>query len=231
MDTLQQLERILRQVGPEKIWRPVRVPGYRQLADGFGYQDDGLPQDLSRIDFRGKTVADIGCNFGYYVFMVKNAGARHVTGIDIDVRIIAGCRLLKQLYRIEGVSFLAADITRTDGFGAFDTGMMIDFIGKSSVATSLLSGFLDVLERLSRREMILSIRPAYHLIKHLNADAASLRRTYPGGYVRHNHFFTLDYVRDRFSRDWEMEIVSPKSIPPGTKKETLYFRRKNGSPV
>ncbi len=231
MDDLQQLEWILRQVGPENVWRPVHVPGYRQLADGFGDQDDGLPQDLSRIDFSGKTVADIGCNFGYYVFLVKNAGARHVTGIDIDARIIRGCRILKKLYGVEGVSFLAADITQSDGFGAFDTGMMIDFIGKTAVANGLLKVFLDVLARLSCKEMILSVRPAYHLQKHLNADAESLRRKYRSDYVRRNHFWTIDYVRDRFSRDWEMEIVSPESVSPGTKKETLYFRRKTARPL
>ena len=231
MDTLQQLEKIIRQVGPEKIWRPIRVPGNGRLADGIGDQDDGLPRDLGRIDFQGKTVADIGCNFGYYVFLARRAGARHVTGIDIDARIIAGCRLLQKIYRLDGVSFLAADINRQKGIGTFDTGMMIDFIGKKAVSSGLLNPFLDRLERLSQREMILSIRPAYHLQKHLDSDADSLQRQYPGDYIRHNHFLTIDYVCDRFSRGWDMKIISAASPPPGTKKETLHFRRKNGSPA
>ncbi len=225
MDHLQKLESILRQVGPHNVWRPIRIPGDRQLADGVGDQDDGLPHDLTRIDFTGKTVADIGCNFGYYVFMARQAGARHVTGIDIDKRMIEGCRLLKRLYGVDGVSFVAADINTAEGIGAFDTGMMIDFIGKKAVSAGLMCGFLDVLERLSQKEMILSIRPAYHLKKHLGTDADKLRQKYPGAYIRRDHFFTLDYVRDRFRRDWDMMVVSTASNPPGTKKETLVFRR------
>ena len=231
MDSLQQLEYIIQQVGPEKIWRPIHAPDNRKLADGVGDQADGLPQDLARIEFTGKTVADIGCNFGYYVFMAKKAGARHVTGIDIDARIIAGCRLLQKLHGVEGVSFMVADIGAADVIGTFDTGMMIDFIGKTVVAAGLMDAFLNVLERLSQKEMIISVRPAYHVKKHLNTDAESLQRKYPGDHVHHEHFFIIDYVRDRFSPGWEMEIVSPASIPPGTKKETLYFKRRNDAHV
>ena len=223
MGNLQQLKEIIHQVGPEKIWRPIRVPGNGKLADGYGDQD--------RIDFQGKTVADIGCNFGYYVFLARRAGARHVTGIDIDARIIAGCRLLQKIYHLDGVSFLSADIKRLDGIGTFDTGMMIDFIGKEVVSSGFLNAFLDGLERLSQREMILSVRPAYHLAKHLNTSAVSLQRKYPGDYIRHNHFSTFDYVCDRFRRGWEMAVISAASLPSGTKKETLHFRRKNGSPA
>jgi SAM-dependent methyltransferase len=227
MDNLQQLKSILLQVGPENVWRPVYAPGNKKLADGIGDQDDGLPPDLSRIDFRGKTVADLGCNFGYYTFMAKQAGAKHVTGIDKDKRIIQGCRILKEMMGIEDVSFLATDIVQSDGLGTFDTGMMIDFIGKRSVRTGVFKDYLNVLERLSRKEMILSIRPAYHVKKHLSCELKALSQKYPGDCIRNDHFYLLEYVLTCFGRNWQMEIISPASTPPGTKKETLYFKRRN----
>lgn len=226
MDHLQQLKSILQQVGPENIWRPVYASGNQKLADGIGDQDDGLPLDLSRIDFKGKTVADLGCNFGYYTFMAKHAGAKHVTGIDKDTRIIQGCRILKEMLGVDDVSFMAKDVAKSDGLGTFDTGMMIDFIGKRFVCTGAFMAYLDVLERLSRKEMILSIRPAYHVKKHLGDDFRGLSQKYPGDCIRNDHFYMLDYVLARFDRDWQMEIISPASFPPGTKKETLYFKRR-----
>ncbi len=226
MNHLQQLKDILQQVGPKKVWRPVYAPGNRKLADGIGDQEDGLPLDLSLIDFSGKTVADLGCNFGYYTFMAQQAGAKHVTGIDKDQRIIQGCRILKAMLGIEDVSFFATDIVKSDGLGTFDTGMMIDFIGKIFVISGAFTAYLDVLERLSRKEMILSIRPAYHVKKHLGGDYKGLSQKYPGDCIRNDHFYMLDYVLARFDRDWQMEIISPASFPPGTKKETLYFKRR-----
>lgn len=226
MDNLQQLKSILQQVGPENVWRPVYAPGNKKLADGIGDQDDGLPLDLSRIDFRGKTVADLGCNFGYYTFLAKRAGAKHVTGIDKDKRIILGCRILKEMLGVEDVSFLATDIAKPDGLGIFDTGLMIDFIGKRFVSTGAFKEYLNVLERLSRKEMILSIRPAYHVKKHLGGDFRGLSQKYPGGCIRNDHLYMLDYVLARFEHNWQMEIISPASTPPGTKKETLYLTRR-----
>ena len=227
MGDLQELMEILRQVGSENIWRPVYAPGNRLLADGIGNLGNGLPKDLQKIDFKDKKVADLGCNFGYYTFIVNKAGAGHVTGIDIDRQIIRGCRILKRMFRVDNVSFLATDIAALDGIGAFDIGMMIDFIGKTMVTTGIFREYLNVLERLSKKEMILSIKPVYHIKKHLSSDFQGLTEKYPGDYIRKNSFFTIDYVRDRFSNKWDMEIVSPKKGSEDAEKETLYFIRKN----
>lgn len=227
MDELQELVEILRQVGPENIWRPVYSPGNKLLADGVGNFCNGLPKNLEQFDFKDKTVADIGCNFGYYTFIVKAAGARHVTGVDADSRIIAGCMILKRLFGVDGVSFLATDIADPNGIGTFHTGMMIDFIGKTMVRTGVFKGYLNALERLSEKEMILSLRPAYNVKKHLNGDFRLLEEKYPGDYIRDNSFFTIDYIRDRFRKDWHMEIVSPKNRSEGADKQILHFIRKH----
>lgn len=226
MGDLQELMEILRQVGPENIWRPVYTPGNRLVADGIGDLCDGFPNDLQQIDFKNKTVVDVGCNFGYYTFIAKRAGASHVTGIDIDKRIIRGCRILKSLFRVEGVSFLAMDIFDSNDVGTFDTGMMIDFIGKTMVTTGIVKKYLNALERMSEKEMLLTIRPFYDVKKHLNSDFQGLTEKYQRDYIRKNSFFTIDYIRDRFDKRWDMEIVSQKKDLDVEKKETLYFVRK-----
>ena len=56
------------------------------------------------------------------------------------------------------------------------TGMMIDFIGKGFVRTGVFKEYLNVLERLSRKGMILSIHSADHAKKHLSCDLKDFRK-------------------------------------------------------
>ena len=227
MDDLHELTSILEQVGPQNIWRPVHTPDNRQLADGFGMIADGLPKNLQQIDFKDKRIADLGCNFGYYTFMVKSAGATHVTGIDLDPRIIRGCEILKNMFQMEGVSFLAMDLATTDNIGPFEMCMMLDFLGKTMITTGVFKDYLNILERLSEKEMLLSIKPVSHIKKHLNSDFQGLEEKYSGDYIRNNSFFTIDYILDRFSDRWDVKIFSPKNKSKGVDKELLHFFRKN----
>jgi len=225
---LCKLMKILRQVGPENIWRPVYAPGNILLSDGIGDIRDGLPDDLREFNFKDRTVVDLGCNFGYYTFIVKKAGAAHVLGIDKDRRIIRGCRILKRLFRADGISFLATDITDSHAIGTFDTGMMIDFIGKTMVTTGIIKEYLNALERVSEKNMILSLRPVYNVEIHLDNDFHGLAEKYPGHYIRKNSFFTIDYVREYFSSNWHMKTVFPERGSVDSEKHLIYFTRKKG---
>jgi SAM-dependent methyltransferase len=226
MENIQELKKILREVGPEKIWRHVYDRDNHLLARGIGEAVDGLPEDMPGVDFRGKTIVDLGCNFGYYTFFVKKAGARRVLGIDIDKRMVRGCEILKDHYRIDGVSFLEWDITRWGEIGKFDMGMMIDFIGKTMVKTGLLKNFLSVLEKFSEKEMLLTLRRRYHLRKNLDGDIRFLKKKYSGYYIRGNFFYTVDYVRDLFKDRWNLRFISPKKDPDCEDKETLHFLKR-----
>ncbi len=136
---------------------------------------------------------------------MKDAGAAQVVGIDYDARFIRGCTLLKNLYRIEDITFQVLDITTLDGDSTFDVGMMIDFIGKNS---------------------ILSIRPVYRIDKHLGKDTQGLLRKYPRKYVRERRFYTIGYVIDRFMENWRIELLSSDQIRRVEIKETIHLRRK-----
>jgi SAM-dependent methyltransferase len=226
MNDFQELLKILDQVGPQNIWRPVYGPGNQCLAEGVGDIRDGLPDNMKRFDFRNRTVVDLGCNFGFYTFLVGRAGAAHVTGIDIDGRVIEGCRILKRLFQADNVSFIAADVANPPHLGPFDIGMMIDFIGKAKVLDGSLRHYLDALENLSRTEMIISLRPAYKIANHLNNDFHGLRAKYPETYVGEKVFRTLDYVRDRFRDRWEMTLVEQPTPSFDAEKATVQFLRK-----
>jgi tRNA (mo5U34)-methyltransferase len=230
LDKIDELKDILKAVGPQNIWRPVVVNGEHLLADGIGEAGDGLAENMGNLDFKGKTVLDLGCNFGYYSFLVRSAGARRVLGIDADARIIRGCEIITALNRVDGVAFLAIDIVKAEGIGMFDIGLMIDLIGRQMIGTGSAKAVLDSLESLSEKEMVLTLRPRYHIPKKLAGDVQGLKEKYPADYIRDNHFQAFEYVRDRFKANWEATVISAQSDPEVEYKQTLHFVRRTPAP-
>jgi SAM-dependent methyltransferase len=223
---IADLKILLRQIGHGNIWRPVITPDNQFLSDGIGDEDDGILSDIHCLDFQGKTVVDLGCNLGYFCFAVKEAGAAKVVGIDNDNRIIRGCNIIKKLYRLKDIYFQALDITSLSGDITYDIGMMIDFIGKNSIIGGMLPNFLDALEVVSRREMILSLRPVYRIDKHLRNDAQGLLQKYSKKYVRGGCFYNMEYVVDRFRKKWLIDIISPNNKNEVEIKLTVHMTRK-----
>jgi len=226
LDQLAELKDILKTVGPQNIWRPVVLNTGHLMADGIGEADDGLAENVGSLDFKGKTVLDLGCNFGYYCVVARRDGARRVLGIEADARIIRGCEIITALNGVDRVAFLATDIVRAEGIGRFDIGLMIDLIGSQMILSGTARAVLDSLERLSQKEMVLTLRPRYHIPKKLAADFRGLKEKYPADYIRDNHFHALDYVRDRFKANWKANLISAQSDPEVEYKQTLHFVRK-----
>lgn len=56
--------------------------------------------------FKGKTVLDIGCNEGYYVFNARRLGAEMAIGLDHTVKYIETANKLKKLFLQEDVGVL-----------------------------------------------------------------------------------------------------------------------------
>jgi SAM-dependent methyltransferase len=228
MQDIEQLEKIIHQVGPEKIWRPVYTPDNRLLTKGVGWSYDGLPDDLIDFNFTGKSVVDIGCNFGHFTFLIKKHGAAHVTGIDKDALMIQGCNVLKRLFQYDGVSFLAADVINNCDIGKFDVGMLIDVIGKSIIKKGLLKGFLRVLQQVSKKEIILTVKPVYQMSKHFNNDYKNLEKEYSDQYIRNGNFYAIDFIHDRLCVKWQMKSLLPDGKKPYG-KETYHFIKKKSA--
>lgn len=226
MKSFKELQAIIRQTGEDAVWRPIFDHGQKLLAAGVGVEDDGLPSRLEGVVLKNKAVVDLGCNFGHYTFWASDQGAAHVLGIDIDPAVIKGCRILQNLREYQNVTFLAGDITSLSGLGPFDMAMMIDFIGKESVRTGLLVAFLDALEGMAGKEMLVTVRPVYRISKHLENDRRGLLGKYPSRYIEKDTFLTYEYIRERFEDVWQMRMLSSRHDPEGTSKETLHFTRK-----
>ena len=222
VDRIKELEEIIKSVGAQNVWHPVVVNGDKRLANGVGESVDGIRDSDGVLKFEGKAVVDLGCNFGHYSFFVRSAGARYVLGIDLDERIIRGCEILKALHDIDGVDFRSLDITKANGGGEFEIGMMIDLIGKDMIRNGSAKDLLNSLERMSQKEMLLTLRPRYHIEKKLGGDFQGLKEKYSSNYIRNSYFYMVDYVRDRFKSGWEIDVISGQNDPEGT-KQTLHF--------
>jgi ribosomal protein L11 methyltransferase len=226
MSRPNELQTILREVGSDKVWRPIYDSNHKLLTTGVETNVEGLHSDLSRIDFKDKTVVDLGCNFGYFTFWARKQDARHVLGIDIDQRIIRGCNLLMKMYNYDGIDFLSEDITKINGLGRFDIAMMIDFIGKNWIRTGEMIPFLKITEHLARKEMLISVRPVYSVKKHFQNDFKGLLDIYPSRFIRNNRFHTFEFIEAYFEDRWNATVTSPEIDPDESHKKILHFHRK-----
>ncbi|WP_035040411.1 methyltransferase domain-containing protein [Desulfovibrio sp. X2] len=227
-ELLKEAEQRLASLGQERIWRPVFAPDGRQLAEGTGADDDGLPPDLAGLDFTGKNVVDIGCNLGHFSFLAAEHGAASVLGIDMDEEVVACARVLARLRGADNVSFLAADVLGAsapapDG-RTFDTSMMIDIIGRGSVRKGLAGSFLDAAARLASHEMIHTMRPIYSF-KELGVSGADLARFYPERFLREERFDLLAFALDRFAVKWSAELLTREADLTQRYKYLVRFTR------
>ena len=120
------------------------------------------------------------------------------------------------------MNFQSLDITKAKGIGEFEIGMMIDLIGKDKIRTGTAKELLNSLERMSQKEMLLTLRPRYHIEKKLKGDFEGLKEKYSSNYIRNSYFYMVDYVCDRFKSAWDMHVISGQNDPEGT-KQTLHF--------
>lgn len=225
MDYKEELITIIEHVGPKRIRRPIYDNEKQLLALGVADDRDGDPDDLFDIDFSGKTVVDLGCNFGFYSFFARRQGAAHVLGVDLDGPVIKGAEMLRDYQGIKGVDFLCTDFTDPSFSRVFDITLLIDFFGKGNI-TKGINLFLDTTERMTRQAMIISARNHYRIEKHFNGHLDTLIRLYSSDYIRNNKFYLIEYISDYLKPNWEQTILSHPDHDIGSKK-TLYFQRKS----
>lgn len=221
-----ELRQILAQVGPGGVWRPVFDHRGRLLAEGCGDPADGLGGELPAGLFAERRVIDLGCNFGAFSFLAARSGAAAVLGVDIDARIVRGCRLLKALYGLDNVAFIAADLRHIDRRQTHQVGMMIDFIGKQTITSGLLPVCLDVLEAVSTEAMLLSLRAVYRIDKHLGGQRRRLAALYPKAVSAGGRFEALAWVRERFRPRWRMRRLPAGGGRAAEHKQTVLFERR-----
>ena len=179
--------------------------------------------EFQSLDFSGRTVLDLGCNFGFYTFMAARQGAARVHGLDHLPQIVAGCRLLAQLYALPQVSFGLDNIEAPRGdYDLFDTVMLIDYFGRSCVRKHKIEKILALWQPLAISELLLMVRPIYRIGTELGVSADHLKRYYPARFIRNDHLDLLGYIADLLAGVWSLQPVS--TLPGHYQKEKKLIR-------
>ncbi len=199
---IQNFVTSLEKIGSQRIWRRVTDKDGKTIFPGIGYMEDGLAAP-SGIEFTGRTVADLGCNMGYYSFLAHGEGALRVDGYDDNFDIIGAARRLAQIKQTPGVSFFCRNIQDPPP-QTYDIAMLVDFIGKTILAKGLLNPFLDGLARYSNQMLVLSVRRTYRIKNDLGTTEADLAKWYGHRDIQGNRFRLLDHIARYFSNQWQM---------------------------
>lgn len=230
-ETLPSAQSRLRQrlaaLGPTRVWRPVPAPDGSLLAPGDGCDTADLEHYIGNLDVAGKSVADLGCNLGYFTFMAKRLGAASVLGLDIDPEIIAVAEELARLHQFADVAFLACDFLRQPPPVPCDMAMLIDFIGRQIISKGRVGVVAQAAKAWGRAELFFTLRPVYRL-DDLPASPETLAAHYPG-FVREGAFFLAETLAQALGPDWSMRYLTNGSFAKGPEerrhKAALLFTR------
>jgi tRNA (mo5U34)-methyltransferase len=223
-DPREELENLLNEITEYQVWRPIFDDQDQLVHEGHADIRDGHPDFLSKVDFKGRSVLDVGCNFGYHSFLARQLGAARVVGIDQDPRPVEGGKLLCRIHNLDRMTFIAGDFFTDDLGGPFDIGLMINFFGKARVLRGVQHD-VDALKKHCREAMVITAACAYSVDLHCQGDAETLLELYGRDYVRDGNFYLNEFLKDYLADEWEMTLLSPE-FPRLNVKRTLLFRRK-----
>ena len=93
---------------------------------------------LEKIDLEGKTILETGSRYGLISYMAMLAGAKHVTGVEINYKL---SELSKKLFKDAGMegSFLSQDIF--DHIGSYDLVLYLGVFYNTPNSEALLRQF------------------------------------------------------------------------------------------
>lgn len=225
MNPEHQLRDILHKAGPDRVWRPIHDADGALLSPGRGLPAPLLRAYVADIDFAGKSVIDLGCNFGFFSFLALERGAAAVLGIDSDPLAIAGCQALTRLKGLKNARFAAADFLDDPPEETADMVLLIDFIGRRTIAKNRLWAVLDAASRSAERELVLTMRPTYDLSDLPDANSAGLAARYGPLAVKGGVFRLAEVVAARLAPGFHQE-PGPKNGQRGPSKAVFCFTRK-----
>lgn len=226
MNRNDEIRKIVEEVGEDLIWRPLYDFENNSLADGVGQDIDGIDPECTALDFKGKTVCDLGCNTGHFSFHAARQEALEVVGYDMEPRVVSGATRLAELYDVDNVDFKVCNFAYEDPDRTFDLGMLIDILGKVNIARGHLVPILKGLEKRSESEMLLTFRPVYYVNMHLKMSEDDFLRLYPQARIEDGLFSLLAFAEDLFAEKWRLSYVS-RDLPGDSQyKKTVYFVRR-----
>ena len=165
------------------------------------------------FDFSNKTVLDIGCNSGQYSLYAKKAGARSVTGLDVNENRIYQAKMLALNEDID-VDFHLAGIDRATDFGKFDIVICIAVVTEVENVLMALRSIRDATNKTAILEMDLA-RPLIYASSNKEwwkkdsklsrlGRVAEMHRHKHAGWVIHP---SLEMVLEIFGDDFELSFL------------------------
>lgn len=204
--TADDIRRLLAELDPASIWRPVLGPdGERIAAAGDGREIPELDEYIGNLDLAGKTVADLGCNLGYFAFLAKRRGAVRTLGLDIDPDVIRVASAIARLHNAPDVDFLACDFLRDVPEAPCDLAMLIDFIGRRIIAKGRVRAVVAAARNWASREIFFTLRPVYAL-DDLPVSRDILESLYPG-FIRDDAFYLAEFVAHELGAQWTLTCL------------------------
>ncbi|XPV77618.1 MAG: class I SAM-dependent methyltransferase [Desulfovibrio sp.] len=223
---LQDLRRLIGLIGPGVIWREIKTPDGEVLDSGVGDISDWVYPDHS-LDFQGKSILDFGCNVGHGCFMAIERGASYALGIDREPLLIECASKMAELTHATDMEFVVDDLTSFQPEREFDVAMLLDFVGKNTVAENHLDSVLDALGRMNTSELLLTLRPKYYVRKHLKSTVPALKQMYSDNCVDDECFYLVRYVLEKYADQWELATAIHGDLEAvGTSKVTVHLKRK-----
>lgn len=207
---LKSLEEYKKWINEQNWYQTIRLK--HGLFTPGKLNTDSRIEWFNKFDFLNKTVLDIGCNSGQYCLYAKNAGAKHVTGLDVNQNRIYQAKMLALNENID-VNFHLAGIEEAANFGNFDIVICIAVITEVENVLKALRTIRDITKKTAILEMDLA-RPLIYVSSNKDwwksdpkvsriGRVAELHRHKHAGWVIHP---SLELVLEIFGKNFELSF-------------------------
>ncbi len=147
------------------------------------------------INFKNKTVLDIGCNSGQYCFLAKDRGASSVSGVDIDSKRINQAKIIAENEGYD-INF------KESGMFDLDTTIQFDIVLCIAVLTEIqdLFGAIEKIKKITKERAFIELDLAKPLLY------ASYSKNWLRGYDNLSRRTAVTEVRKSKNGGW---VISP----------------------
>jgi len=156
----------------DRYYQTIMLP-FGLSLQGYERTEDTWQIIQENVDFRGKTVLDVGCYHGYCCFMAEDAGAISVIGLEKQERILVFTKRIRDMWHYQ-TKLLQEDIDNYVLTNRFDIVLCLNMIqyvqNPQSVAWKLCTaGRLVVVEATEEHKRLFDNVTSHILIKTLES--------------------------------------------------------------
>jgi ribosomal protein L11 methylase PrmA len=110
--TEAEVTKLLKEITDKEHYQNIELP-FGHTTKGYTDCEASWRQIKPLLDWKGKTVLDVGCYWGYFCFQIKGEGADKVVGADVDADAIKVARKIRDMKQSD-ITFKVLDIENDD---------------------------------------------------------------------------------------------------------------------